>query len=127
MRIVLDTYRTNTKHLSYNSRNLSFRSIKNLVDDVGGSVTGYARLKELSKVETEAQGWKVAMKMADYGNPARHAAWVAAGTKGAAIGSIFGPVGATICGVACALAANYACNKVRNKVLDKAADWLEGE
>lgn len=127
MRVLLNPNISNTKHLCLHKKNVTFKSVKNLADETGAAFTGYTRLKELAEAKTEAQGWKVAMKMADYGNPVRHAAWTAAGAKGAAIGSMLGPVGTTVGFIAGALAANYFCNKVRNKVLDKAADFLEGE
>lgn len=126
MKILLNTTSfTNTKSLYYNRRTPSFRSLKDVAEDVGGSITGYSRLKELGEAKSEAQAWKAAMKMADYGNPVRHAAWSVAGAKGAAVGAIFGPAGATIGFIAAAVAANYACNKVRNKVLDKIAESFD--
>lgn len=107
----------------------TFKSDKGeILHELGGVVTGYNRLKELAEVKTEMDGWKVAMKMADYGNPVRHAAWGAGLAKGSAVGAMLGgPVGAIIGAGIGALATNYLCNKVRNKILDKVADWAEGE
>ncbi len=123
MKVVFNSNLYYYRNANYIRKNTSFKSASDLMEDI----TGLKRLKELGNAKTEAEGWKVAMKMADYGNPVRHAAWVVAGTKGAAIGAMLGPAGASIGFVVGAVTANYACNKVRNKVLDKAADWLEGE
>ncbi len=93
--------------------------------DLGGLTTGAKRFSGLGNAKTEAEAWKVAMKMADYGNPVRHAAWMAGAAKGAAIGAFLGPIGAAIGTVVGAVGTNYLCNKVRNKVLDEIEDWME--
>ena len=85
MKILLNTGVTNTQRLSYSRKNPSFKSLKDIADDVSTSVTVYSRFKELGEAKSEEQAWKVAMKMADYGNPVRHATWSLAGAKGAAI------------------------------------------
>ena len=116
----------NTSQYSSIYRKPSFKSHEeDGLHDLGGLVSGAKRFEELGKAKTEAEAWKVAMKMADYGNPVRHAAWLAGATKGAAIGAFLGPIGAVIGTAVGAIGTNYLCNKVRNKVLDEVADWME--
>ena len=124
MKILLNTnqYCQNYKYTPFKS---SKEDVLHELHDLGGLGTGAKRLAELGNAKTEAEAWKVAMKMADYGNPVRHAAWMTGAAKGAALGAFLGPLGATIGCAIGAVGTNYLCNKVRNKLLDKIADWMD--
>ena len=132
MKVILNTQNYNYSN-RYVKSNLNFRADKskvlhevtNELSALGGLGTAAKRMEELGKAETETEAWKVAMKMADYGNPVRHAAWMAGVAKGAALGSFLGPFGTIVGSIFGGVCSNYLCNKVRNKVLDKIGDWMD--
>lgn len=132
MKIILNTQTHNYSNW-YIKSNPNFRADKskilhevtNEISALGGLGTATKRMAELGKAQTETEAWKVAMKMADYDNPVRHAAWMAGAAKGAAFGSFGGPIGTVAGTILGGLCCNYLCNKVRNKVIDTIGDWAD--
>ena len=132
MKVIFNTQTYNYSN-QYIKSNQNFRAdtskvlheVTNEISALGGIGTATKRIAELGQAQTETEAWKVAMKMADYGNPVRHAAWMAGVAKGAALGSFLGPVGTVAGSILGGLCCNYLCNKVRNKVIDTIGDWAD--